>query len=35
MESNGKFITKAGERVNYQTGVRIFSLSSIAVLTLV
>ena len=24
MESNGKFVTKGGQRVNYQTGVRIF-----------
>ena len=26
MESNGKFITKNGQRVNYQTGVCILSL---------
>ena len=26
MESNGKFVTKGGQRVNYQTGVRIFFL---------
>ena len=24
MESNGKFVTKGGQRVNYQTGVRSF-----------
>ena len=28
MESNGKSITKSGKRVNYQTGVRSFSLTS-------
>jgi hypothetical protein len=26
MESNGKSVTKGGQRVNYQTGVRIFSV---------
>jgi len=26
MESNGKFITKGGQRVNYQTGVRMIIL---------
>lgn len=26
MESNGKFVTKGGQRVNYQTGVRFFSM---------
>jgi hypothetical protein len=26
MESNGKFVTKGGQRVNYQTGVRVFSI---------
>lgn len=25
MESNGKFVTKNGKRVDYQTGVRAFS----------
>ncbi len=24
MESNGKFVTKGGQRVDYQTGVRFF-----------
>lgn len=28
MESNGKFVTKGGQRVDYQTGVRLFSQSS-------
>ena len=27
MESNGKFITKNGQRVNYQTGVCVHTLS--------
>jgi glucose-6-phosphate isomerase len=26
MESNGKFVTKGGQRVNYQTGVRVLSI---------
>lgn len=35
MESNGKFITKSGQRVNYQTGVRFNTLNGLYALTLI